>query len=149
MSGEYGGSRGSEVKGRRRQGAESEDRRSEWEKKGRKNSWGREEKVREEKANQVDIRTERKREIGNNGLQHTKGEKEESKNEDMIITVVKLKILTKNGENFSSLPMGLFPWHQIQVLALLTGAFLVSLSLLQGGMLGCVAMDVTHLTWTA
>jgi hypothetical protein len=68
--------------------------------------------------------------------------------------VIKLKILNKKWEgkkkeNQFTETLDLFLWHQILILSLLTGAFLVSLSLLQGGMLGCVAMDVTHLTWTA
>jgi hypothetical protein len=53
------------------------------EEKSRKNSWCKEGKVGQERAKQVAIWTERKREIGNNGLQHKKrGENEESKNKD-------------------------------------------------------------------
>jgi hypothetical protein len=36
--------------------------------KGQKNSWGRERKVGQERAKQIGIWTEKKREIGNNGL---------------------------------------------------------------------------------
>jgi hypothetical protein len=51
------------VKGRRRQGWEGEDRRREWKKKAEKISWGREGKVGQERAKQIDIWTEMKREI--------------------------------------------------------------------------------------
>jgi hypothetical protein len=51
--------------------------------KERKNSWR---KVGQEKAKQVDICTERKRETGNNGLWHKKRrENEKSKNKDKKI----------------------------------------------------------------
>jgi hypothetical protein len=38
-----------------------------------------------------------------------------------------------------------FHWHQIQVLALFIGTFLVSLSFLKVAVLGCVVMEITLL----
>jgi hypothetical protein len=50
--------------------------------------------VGQERAKQIDIWTERKREIGNNGLLHKKRtENKENKNKDKKEAVIKLKIL--------------------------------------------------------
>jgi hypothetical protein len=64
--------------------------------------------------------------------------------------VIKLKILNKKWEgkkkeNQFTETLDLFLWHQILILSLLTGAFLVSLSLLNVVMLGCVSMHAAPL----
>jgi hypothetical protein len=59
-----GGGRDSEGKGRGRRGRNGEERRR---KKTRKN-WGKERKLEQERAKQIDIWTEWKREIGNDKL---------------------------------------------------------------------------------
>jgi hypothetical protein len=45
--------------------------------------------------------------------------------------------------------VNLLLWHEIQVLILMTGAFLVSLSLLKVGMLDCMGKDANPLCQTA
>jgi hypothetical protein len=53
----------------------------------------------QERAKQIDIWTERGREVGSSILQHKKRrESEESKNKDKKVVVIKLKILNKKGK---------------------------------------------------
>jgi hypothetical protein len=92
-------------------------------------------------------------------------ESEGSKSKDKKIVVIKLKILNKKEKNkntdekrikqnqtnkkiSSAKALDLFLWHQIQVLALMTGAFSVSLSLIKFGILGCVVKDAVPLCQT-
>jgi hypothetical protein len=82
-------------------------------------------------------------------------ESEGNKNRDKKILIVKLKILNKKWEikptittkrTISSVKvLDLFLWCPIQVLALMTGGFLVSLFLLKVGILGCVRKGVSPL----
>jgi hypothetical protein len=66
---------------------------------------------------------------------------------------MQFKILNKRGERKKKInllkTLDLLLWHQIQVLALLIGAFSVSLSLLKVGMFGCVTMDAAPLYQTS
>jgi hypothetical protein len=66
VSGECGRGRASGEKGRRVEGGKGEER-SEYKEREEKN-WGRERKVGQERAKQIDIWTEWKREISNNRL---------------------------------------------------------------------------------
>jgi hypothetical protein len=57
--------------------------------------------------------------------------------------------MTKKDKISLAKAVNLFLWHQLLVLALMTGAFSVSLSVLEVDVLDCVEKDDAPLCWTA